>query len=73
MSRRNFIYSLLISMLVVSPLAAQQRATVPNIGILNYATDNDIRVRQFLHALWPAASIHAVPPILTVDRTNRER
>ena len=32
MSRRNFIYSLLISLLVVSPLAAQQRATVPNIG-----------------------------------------
>ena len=70
MSRRNFIYSLLISLLVVSPLAAQQRATVPNIGILNYATDNDIRVRQFLDALRALGYVEGRTIAITLRSAN---
>jgi len=35
----------------ISAVSAQQRTTMPHIGILNYATDDDIRVRQFVDAL----------------------
>jgi putative ABC transport system substrate-binding protein len=51
MRRRELLFSCLIGALTVSNLNAQQRAGLPGVGILNYATDNDIRVRQFLDAL----------------------
>jgi putative ABC transport system substrate-binding protein len=49
--RREFILSCLVGALTVSKLNAQQRAALPSVGILNYATDDDIRVRQFVDAL----------------------
>lgn len=52
MKRRDFILTSVSGLLIVaSPLAAQQRAAVSHVGILNYAADDDIRVRQFREAL----------------------
>ena len=52
MQRRAFILAgIAVTLATVSPLTAQQVAAQPNVGILNYATDDDIRVRQFLDAL----------------------
>lgn len=51
MKRRDFILAGIACTLAARPLVAQQRARVPHVGILNYAADDDIRVRQFRAAI----------------------
>lgn len=50
MRRRTFTLGF-ASALCARPLVAQQPSRLPHVGILNYAGDDDIRVRQFGEAL----------------------
>ena len=50
MDRRTLLAGTALS-LAANPMLAQSRTSVPRVGILNYATDDDIRVRQFKQAL----------------------
>lgn len=70
MRRRDFIVSGLASGLPIPPLAAQQRATIPNVGILNYMTDDDIRVRQFRAAFGALGYVEGKNIILTLRSAN---
>jgi hypothetical protein len=51
MKRRDFILAGIACTLAARPLVAQQGARMPHVGILNYAADDDIRVRQFRAAI----------------------
>lgn len=50
MERRSFLWSSACT-LATATARSQPSASVPRVGILNYATDDDIRVQQFMQAL----------------------
>jgi len=71
MQRRAFILAgIAVTLATVSPLTAQQVAGPPNVGILNYATDDDIRVRQFLAALRALGYVEGTNLTITLRSAN---
>src|SRR5262245_3766942 len=70
MKRRDFILTGIACTLAARPLVAQQRARVPHVGILNYAADNDIRVRQFRTAIGGSGYVEGRNLILTLRSAN---
>jgi putative tryptophan/tyrosine transport system substrate-binding protein len=70
MKRRDFILTGIACTLAARPLIAQQRARVPHVGILNYASDDDIRVRQFRTAIGGSGYVEGRNLILTLRSAN---
>jgi putative tryptophan/tyrosine transport system substrate-binding protein len=56
--------------LAVAPALAQLRTSVPHVGILNYATDDDIRVRQFRQALQGLGYVEGKNVAITLRSAN---
>lgn len=70
MKRRDFILTGIACTLAARPLVAQQRARVPHVGILNYAADDDIRVRQFRTAIGGSGYVEGRNLTLTLRSAN---
>ena len=70
MRRRAFLLAGLAGALTPLPLAAQQLPTRPHVGILNYADDDDLRVRQFQAALAAVGYVEGKSLALTLRSAN---
>ena len=69
MDRRALLLGTACALTAV-PAISQSRASVPRVGILNYATDDDIRVRQFKQALQGHGYIEGKNVAITLRSAN---